>query len=128
MRLIQLYAVYNDAEIGVVEVDKGVVAPPTPGTETWWRAIAVVREAVYALCEREACPVRVGGRLLDRSVDNQTPQSPTAKNGALFRFFPSSAFTRRRRTAPRFHPTPNEMNVKRCFKPTAEKTKNQRKT
>ncbi len=37
------------AEIGAVEVDKGVVAPPTPGTETWWRAVAAVREAVYAL-------------------------------------------------------------------------------
>ncbi len=40
------------AEIGAVEVDKGVVAPPTPGTETWWRAVAAVREAVYALRER----------------------------------------------------------------------------
>ncbi len=40
------------AEIGAVEVDKGVVAPPTPGTETWWRAVAAVREAVYALREK----------------------------------------------------------------------------
>ena len=40
------------AEIGAVEVVKGVVAPPTPGTETWWRAVAAVREAVYALRER----------------------------------------------------------------------------
>jgi hypothetical protein len=38
------------AEIGAVGVVKGVVAPPTPGTETWWRA--AVREAVYALRER----------------------------------------------------------------------------
>jgi hypothetical protein len=38
------------AEIDAVEVDKGVVAPPTPGIETWWRA--AVREAVYALRER----------------------------------------------------------------------------
>ncbi len=30
------------AEIGVVEVVKGVVAPPTPGTETWWIAVAAV--------------------------------------------------------------------------------------
>jgi len=30
--------------------------------------------------------------------------------------------------ARRFYPTPNEMNVKRSFKPTAEPTKNQRKT
>jgi hypothetical protein len=35
-----------------VEVDKGAVSPPTPGTETWWRAVAAVREAVYALRER----------------------------------------------------------------------------
>jgi len=40
------------AEISTVEVVKGAVAPPTPGTETWWRAIAVVRESVYALRER----------------------------------------------------------------------------
>jgi len=29
------------AEIGAVEVAKGAVSPPTPGTETWWRAVAV---------------------------------------------------------------------------------------
>jgi hypothetical protein len=40
------------AEIGAVEVVKGAVAPPTPGTETWWRAVAAVREAVYALRDR----------------------------------------------------------------------------
>jgi hypothetical protein len=40
------------AEIDAVEVVKGVVAPPTPGTEAWWRAVAAVREAVYALRER----------------------------------------------------------------------------
>jgi hypothetical protein len=40
------------AEVGAVEVVKGAVSPPTPGTETWWRAVAVVREAVYALRER----------------------------------------------------------------------------
>jgi len=38
------------AEIGVVEVVKGAVAPPTPGTEAWWRA--AVREAVYVLRKR----------------------------------------------------------------------------
>ncbi len=38
------------AEIGAVEVVKGVVAPPTPGTDAWWRA--AVREAVYALRQR----------------------------------------------------------------------------
>jgi hypothetical protein len=37
------------AEVGAVEVVKGVVAPPTPGTETWWIA---VRDAVYTLRER----------------------------------------------------------------------------
>jgi hypothetical protein len=37
------------AEVGAVEVVKGVVAPPTPGTETWWIA---VRDAVYTPRER----------------------------------------------------------------------------
>jgi len=40
------------AEIGAVEVVRGVVAPPTPGTDAWWRAVAAVREAVYALRSR----------------------------------------------------------------------------
>ena len=40
------------AEIGAVEVVEGVIAPPTPGTEAWWRAVAAVREAVYVLRER----------------------------------------------------------------------------
>ena len=38
------------AKIGAVEVVKGAVAPPTPGTDAWWRA--AVREAVYTLRER----------------------------------------------------------------------------
>jgi hypothetical protein len=38
------------AEIGAVEVVMGVVSPPTPGTDSWWRA--AVREAVYALREK----------------------------------------------------------------------------
>ena len=33
-----------------MEVAKGVVSPPAPGTDAWWRA--AVREAVYALRER----------------------------------------------------------------------------
>jgi hypothetical protein len=40
------------AEIGAAEVVKGAAAPPTPGTETWWRAVAAVREAVYTLREK----------------------------------------------------------------------------
>jgi hypothetical protein len=40
------------AEVGAVEVVKGAVSPPTPGSDTWWRAVAAVREAVYALRER----------------------------------------------------------------------------
>jgi hypothetical protein len=35
-----------------VEVVNGVVAPPAPGTEARWRAVAAVREAVYALREQ----------------------------------------------------------------------------
>ncbi len=38
------------AEIGAVEVDKGPVSPPAPGTDAWRRA--AVREAVYALRQR----------------------------------------------------------------------------
>ncbi len=37
------------AEVGAVVV-KGVVAPPTPGTDAWRRA--AVREAVYALRDK----------------------------------------------------------------------------
>jgi len=33
-------------------VVKGAVSPPAPGTEAWWRAVAAVREAVYALREK----------------------------------------------------------------------------
>ncbi|NAZ34887.1 MAG: hypothetical protein GU356_11540 [Pyrobaculum sp.] len=40
------------AEVGAAEVVKGVVSPPTPGTDAWWRAVAAVREAVYTLRER----------------------------------------------------------------------------
>jgi hypothetical protein len=42
-------------------------------------------------------------------------------------FSPSFAFTGRRRMARRFYPIPNEMNVKRGFKPTAEETKKPKK-
>jgi len=38
------------AEVGAVEVVKGVVSPPTPSTDTWRRAVAI--EAVYALRHR----------------------------------------------------------------------------
>ncbi len=38
------------AEVGAVEVAKGAAAPPTPGTDAWWRT--AVGEAVYALRER----------------------------------------------------------------------------
>jgi hypothetical protein len=44
---------------------------------------------------------------------------------AFFFVFVSSE---RRRMASRFHPTPNEMNVKRGSEPTAELPKNRRKT
>ncbi len=38
------------AEVGAVEVVKGAVSPPTPGTDAWRRA--AVREAVYALRDK----------------------------------------------------------------------------
>ena len=47
------------AEIGAAEVVKGAATPPTPGTDTRWRAVAAVREAVVA--RERACPVREGG-------------------------------------------------------------------
>jgi hypothetical protein len=40
------------AEIGAAEVVKGSASLPTPGTDAWWRAVAAVREAVYALRQR----------------------------------------------------------------------------
>jgi len=43
---------------------------------------------------------------------------------AFFSFF---LFATRRRMAHRFYPTPNEMNVKRGSKSTAEKTKKPKK-
>jgi hypothetical protein len=46
------------AEIGAAEVVKGAVSPPTPGTERWWRAVAAVREAVYALRQRGLAQAR----------------------------------------------------------------------
>jgi hypothetical protein len=64
-----------------------------------------------------------------RPVDNPTPQSRQLRRMAFFSTFsPSFLFARRRRMASRFYPMPDEMNVKRSFKPTAEKTINQRKT
>jgi hypothetical protein len=118
------------AEIGAAEVVKGAVAPPTPGTETWRVA---VREAVYALRQRglvqyiKERPRWSTGRA--RPADIQTPQNRQLRRTAFFpAFFLVFAFARRRRMAPRFHPTPCEMNVKRWSKPTAEPTKNQRKT
>ena len=118
------------AEIGAVEVVKGAVALPTPGTEAWWRA--AVREAVYALRERGLVQYirrrrwSTGGA---RSADKQTPQNRQLRRMTRFSaFFLVFVFARRRRMASRFHPTPNEMNVKRSFKPTAEKTENRRKT
>jgi hypothetical protein len=88
------------AEIGAVEVVKGAVAPPTPGTDAWWRAVAAVREAVYVLHER-GWPSTCGRPRWSGPaypVDNPTPSrltpnpakppSPTAKNGVLFPPFP----------------------------------------
>jgi hypothetical protein len=37
-------------DLSAVEVARGAVAPPTPGTETWRRA--AVREAVYTLRDK----------------------------------------------------------------------------
>jgi len=118
------------AEVGAVEVAKGSVSPPTPGTDAWWRATAAVREAVVA--REGACPVCAGcgGGQLDRPalLTNQTPNRQLRRMAYFSRLFLSFVFAKRRRMASRLYPTPCEMNVKRGFKPTAEKTKNQRKT
>jgi hypothetical protein len=108
------------AEIGAVEVVKGVVAPLTPGIETWWIAVKAPRERGWP----STC-----GRLRwstgqTRPVDKPDAKLPTAKNGALLRLSPSFLSSERRRTVSRLHLIPNEMNVKRWSKPTAEETKN----
>jgi hypothetical protein len=55
--------------------------------------------------------------------------NPALRRMAYFSaFFLVFVFTARRRMAHRFYPTPCGMNVKRGSKPTAEPTKNQRKT
>jgi len=59
---------------------------------------------------------------------NLNPQSAPRRMALFPAFFLVFAFARRRRMVPRFHLTPCEMNVKRGFKPTAEPTKNRRKT
>jgi hypothetical protein len=91
------------AAVGAVEVVKGAVSPPTPGTETWWRAVAAVREAVYALRERGLAQARrrwSTGRA--RPADKQTPQNRQLRRMAYFSaFFLVFAFARRRRMAPR---------------------------
>ena len=112
-----------------MEVVSGVVAPPTPGTDAWWRAVAAVREAVYALRERglvqyvrEAEVVSWAGPPC-RQTDPTKP--PTAKNGVLFRLFSRFRFRGAPKNGASISPNAVLMNVKRCFKPTAELTKNQ---
>jgi len=89
------------------------------------------RGGIYAPPER-TCPIRAGGQggQLDRPALLTNRPHKTAKRRMAFfsAFFLVFAFAERRRTAPRFYPTPCEMNVKRGSKPTAELTKNQRKT
>jgi hypothetical protein len=77
-------------EIGAVEVVKDAAAPPMPDTDAWWRAVAAVREAVTSYAGGVLPSTQ--GRLRwstgrARPVDNPTPQSQTAKNGTLSRFF-----------------------------------------
>ncbi len=84
------------AEVGAVEVVKGVVAPPTPGTETWWRAVAAVREAVYALRERGLAQARRRGQLDGPALlINPTPNCQLRRMAYLSRF---SSFFRFRET------------------------------
>jgi hypothetical protein len=106
------------AEVGAAE----------PGTQAWQ---AAVREAVYATREGAGPGEAEAVDWTDLLMNSTHPQARRSalRRTALFpAFFLVFAFAGRRRTAPRFHPTPNEMNVKRGFKPTAEKTRNRRKT
>jgi len=120
------------AEIGAMEVAMGVVAPPTPSTETWWRAVTAVKEAGHALRERGLAQYVWEAEVVNwtgppcRQTDPTKP--PTAKNGVLFPLFSLFRLRETPRMASRFYPIPNEMNVKRGSKPTAKPTKNQRKT
>ncbi len=95
------------AEIGAVEVVKGAAAPPTHGTDAWRTA---VRETVYVLRERDwlsACGRPRWSTGQARPADKPTPQSPTEKNGVLFRLY--SLFS--------FHETPKNGA---SFSPNAE--------
>jgi hypothetical protein len=70
---------------------------------------------------------------LDRPPADEPDAAPyKTANREEWRTFPAFFLvfisSERRRMARRFYPTPSEMNVKRNLKPTAEKTKNQRKT
>jgi hypothetical protein len=55
-RLVEAVAAYlcRHRSVGLLrltlDLTRRRLSPPTPGTETWWRA--AVREAVYALRER----------------------------------------------------------------------------
>jgi hypothetical protein len=106
------------AKIGAVEVVRDAVAPPTPGTDTWWRV--AVREAVYAPRERglvqyvnEAEVVNWRGLLTTRARH----YCPAQLRG---RYFPPFFLFLRGRTAS----LPNAVrNVKQSPKPTAKKTK-----
>jgi hypothetical protein len=67
------------------------------------------------------------GLLINSTYAPQTLRSALRRMAYFLASPLSSAFTRRRRMARRFHPTPNEMNVKRGSKPTAESTKTKEK-
>jgi hypothetical protein len=123
----------HTSEIGAVKVVKDAVSPPTPGTDAWWRAVAAVKETVNAIRQRglvqyvrEAEGSTGQARPADKPAPYKTANCEEWRSfSAFFLVFVSSG---RRRMASRLHPTPCEMNVKRNLKPTAEKTKNQRKT
>jgi hypothetical protein len=72
------------AEIGAVEVAMGAVAPPTPGTDAWWRAVAAVREAVYTLRERGLVQSRPrwstgSARLVDSPTSTRRPAASRSR-------------------------------------------------
>jgi len=95
-------------------------------------AVEVVRGAAakrrYTPRERGLAQARRRPSTEPAKLTNPTPNRQLRRMAYLSRFFLVFAFAGRRRMASRFHPTPCEMNVKRGSKPTAEETKNQRKT
>ena len=114
------------AEVGAVEVVSGAGHTGVAGRRQRG-GICVAREGAGPVVGK-AETVNWTNLLINSTYAPQTRRSALRRMAHFLRLFLVFAFTKRRRMASRFHPTPCEMNVKRGSKPTAEPTKNQRKT